>query len=170
MLILIPDSLHEKAKDFLYKMRIDATIKCVILQNTESNALNRHRSPDVKEAVVHAVREPLEMCVSAYQYHLLGAEPWLTQPLRDLIKRAEGGARRRQARLRLGGVGGAASLGGIWAPHEVLVRLRVVRRRDVPGQLALLVDNRLDHRLHHILDAHAAPGALCGLLSGSEAR
>ena len=33
---------------------------------------------------VHAVREPLEMCVSAYQYHLLGAEPWLTQPLRDL--------------------------------------------------------------------------------------
>ena len=33
---------------------------------------------------IHAVRDPLEMCVSAYQYHLLGAEPWLNQPLRDL--------------------------------------------------------------------------------------
>ena len=33
---------------------------------------------------IHAVRDPLEMCVSAYQYHLLGAEPWLVQPLRDL--------------------------------------------------------------------------------------
>ena len=33
---------------------------------------------------LHAVRDPLEMCVSAYQYHLLGAEPWLLQPMRDL--------------------------------------------------------------------------------------
>jgi len=33
---------------------------------------------------VHVVRDPLEMCVSAYQYHLLGAEPWLQQPLKDL--------------------------------------------------------------------------------------
>jgi hypothetical protein len=33
---------------------------------------------------VHAVRDPVEMCVSAYQYHLLGAEPWLVQPMRDL--------------------------------------------------------------------------------------
>lgn len=33
---------------------------------------------------IHAVRDPLEMCVSAYQYHLLGAEPWLVQPMRDL--------------------------------------------------------------------------------------
>ena len=30
---------------------------------------------------VHAVRDPLEMCVSAYQYHLLGAEPWLPHPI-----------------------------------------------------------------------------------------
>ena len=34
--------------------------------------------------LVHAVRDPLEMCVSAYQYHTLGAEAWLRQPMRDL--------------------------------------------------------------------------------------
>lgn len=33
---------------------------------------------------LHAVRDPVEMCVSAYQYHLQGAEPWLVQPMRDL--------------------------------------------------------------------------------------
>ena len=33
---------------------------------------------------IHAVREPMEMCISAYQYHLTGAEPWLLQPLKDL--------------------------------------------------------------------------------------
>ena len=33
---------------------------------------------------IHAVREPLEMCISAYQYHLHGTEPWLRAPLRDL--------------------------------------------------------------------------------------
>lgn len=33
---------------------------------------------------IHAVRDPLEMCVSAYQYHTQGTEAWLTQPLKDL--------------------------------------------------------------------------------------
>ena len=33
---------------------------------------------------IHTVREPLEMCISSYQYLLTGAEPWMTQPLRDL--------------------------------------------------------------------------------------
>ena len=41
-------------------------------------------SPPPPPRFVHAVRDPLEMCVSAYQYHLLGAEPWLVQPMRDL--------------------------------------------------------------------------------------
>ena len=33
---------------------------------------------------IHAVRDPLEMCVSAYQYHLHATEPWVLAPLRDL--------------------------------------------------------------------------------------
>ena len=33
---------------------------------------------------VHVVRHPLEMCVSAYLYHLQGAEPWLLKPIPDL--------------------------------------------------------------------------------------
>ena len=43
-----------------------------------------HRPPHEKPPFVHAVRDPVEMCVSAYQYHLLGPEPWLVQPMRDL--------------------------------------------------------------------------------------
>lgn len=44
----------------------------------------RHWLQRTPLSFVHAVRDPVEMCVSAYQYHLLGAEPWLTQPLKDL--------------------------------------------------------------------------------------
>lgn len=44
----------------------------------------QHLPPSPAMPFIHAVRDPLEMCVSAYQYHLLGAEPWLVQPLRDL--------------------------------------------------------------------------------------
>ncbi|KAL1508625.1 hypothetical protein AB1Y20_004721 [Prymnesium parvum] len=33
---------------------------------------------------IHVVRDPLEMCVSAYLYHLHGAEPWLLLPHAEL--------------------------------------------------------------------------------------
>lgn len=33
---------------------------------------------------LHVVRDPLEMCVSAYQYHLQGTEPWLNLPRAEL--------------------------------------------------------------------------------------
>ncbi|KAL1522216.1 hypothetical protein AB1Y20_021853 [Prymnesium parvum] len=38
-----PDALHKKVVDFLYKMRIDATVKCVVL-TTDPSSLNRHRA------------------------------------------------------------------------------------------------------------------------------
>ena len=37
-----------------------------------------------QQPFIHAVRHPLEMCVSAYIYHKQGAEPWLLKPLQDL--------------------------------------------------------------------------------------
>ena len=41
------------------------------------------------EYFIHAVRDPLEMIVSAYLYHLRGAEGWVHVPLYDLDKRQE---------------------------------------------------------------------------------
>ena len=39
------DALRDKVVDFLYKMRIDGEVKCVILHGTKSgDALNRHRN------------------------------------------------------------------------------------------------------------------------------
>jgi hypothetical protein len=48
-----PDELQNKVLDFLYKMRIDAEVKCVVLQGTgsDSNALNRHRAKHEGSAV-----------------------------------------------------------------------------------------------------------------------
>lgn len=35
-------------------------------------------------ALVHIVREPLEVCVSSYQYHLRSTEAWLRMPRKEL--------------------------------------------------------------------------------------
>jgi len=53
-----------------------------IVEHVSSRDLKAWVKPMVP--FIHAVREPLEMCISAYQYHLTGAEPWLTVPLRDI--------------------------------------------------------------------------------------
>ena len=81
---------------------------------------------------IHAVRDPLEMCVSAYQYHLHATEPWVLAPLRDLggkslqqhyralpaaegvrfeCRRAAAAARRRATLLRRAA---AAAAAGEW--------------------------------------------------------
>ena len=51
-------------------------------QHVDAHSLQAWVSPTTY--FIHSVREPLEMCVSAYQYHNKGTEPWLTRPLRDL--------------------------------------------------------------------------------------
>lgn len=59
---------------------------CIIEHVTASDIREwlRPAPPAPVTPFVHSVRDPVEMCVSAYQYHLLGAEPWLVQPMRDL--------------------------------------------------------------------------------------
>ena len=37
-----------------------------------------------KLPLVHLIRDPLEICVSGYQYHLTSAEPWVRQPRPEL--------------------------------------------------------------------------------------
>jgi len=44
--------------------------------------LERHL--DGAAALVHIVREPLEVCVSSYQYHLRSTESWLLSPRKEL--------------------------------------------------------------------------------------
>tara|TARA_B110001452_G_scaffold70412_1_gene56884 strand:- start:2163 stop:3119 length:957 start_codon:yes stop_codon:yes gene_type:complete len=51
-------------------------------EHVSANSLRAWLHP--KQPFIHAVRQPLEMCVSAYLYHLQGQEPWLLKPLPDL--------------------------------------------------------------------------------------
>ena len=51
-------------------------------EHVNANSMREWLRP--QQPFIHAVRHPLEMCVSAYIYHKQGAEPWLLKPLQDL--------------------------------------------------------------------------------------
>ena len=53
-----------------------------IEEHTSDRTLRRWLAPGAP--FIHMVRDPVAMCVSAYQYHLLATEPWLQQPYKDL--------------------------------------------------------------------------------------
>lgn len=50
-------------------------------EHVNANSMREWLRP--QQPFIHAVRHPLEMCVSAYIYHKQGAEPWLLKPLQD---------------------------------------------------------------------------------------
>lgn len=50
-------------------------------EHVNANSMREWLQP--QQPFIHAVRHPLEMCVSAYIYHKQGAEPWLLKPLQD---------------------------------------------------------------------------------------
>ena len=51
-------------------------------EHVNANSMREWLRP--QQPFIHAVRHPLEMCISAYLYHKQGAEPWLLKPLPDL--------------------------------------------------------------------------------------
>lgn len=51
-------------------------------EHVNANSMREWLRP--QQPFIHAVRHPLEMCISAYIYHKQGAEPWLLKPMPDL--------------------------------------------------------------------------------------